>query len=68
MNKRGVTLVICGVLTLAGCGTEVTAPPPGDTAPRKSVTANSPGGGTTPGGQSPMPQNDESPTMIGSGT
>lgn len=68
MNKRGVTLVICGVLMLAGCGTEVTAPQPGDAAPRKAVTANSLGGQTAPGGQSPTPQYDESPTMIGSGT
>lgn len=68
MNKRGVTLVICGVLTLAGCGTEVTAPQPGDAAPKKSVTTNSPGGATSPGGQSPTPQYGESPTMIGSGT
>jgi hypothetical protein len=67
MNKRGVTIVICGVLTLAGCGTEITAPELEDTARRKSVTAG-PGGGTSPGGQFPTPQYDESPTMIGSGT
>lgn len=68
MNKPGLTLVICGTLALAGCGTEITAPQPGDAAPRKTVTANSLGGETSPGGQSPTPQYGESPTMIGSGT
>jgi uncharacterized protein YceK len=68
MNKRGVTLVICGVLMLAGCGTEITAPEAGDAAPRKTVSANSLGGETSPGGPSPTPQYGESPTMVGSGT
>ena len=67
MNKLATTLVVCILLALAGCGTEATAPAPGEAAPREAAAGKRPGGKSAPVAQPAGPRPDESPTMIGSG-